>query len=337
MLLNLLCDPTTKGPLHLKDPQYRNGSIESGWLVSESGDKYPIINGIPRFVVEAPSDSVTSFGDEWNHFNFVAFKDNWLRHTVKNTFGSADVFRDRFIVDAGAGSGSQSLWMLESGARHVVALELSHSVDDVILRNIDREKWGNFDIVQCSIDAPPIRDQSICGIVICHNVIQHTPSVEKTAHALFALVGNEGEFVFNCYPRNDKGFLRWIRWHLIYLPLRYILSRMPFSVILGYARVTALLRLIPGLGELMEKLHICVQGDVPLRPESQLSRLKRRFKATTLNTFDAYGSHAFQHHKPDEEIIDLLNDLQPDSRKILNRSKYFLRPMPIGCALRVRR
>lgn len=335
VLLDLLCDPVTQGPLILKEGEYRDGSIVSGWLESEQGRRYPIVDGIPRFTGQAPSTSVTSFGDEWNHFNFVEFKDNWLQHTVKNTFGSVQAFEGKIVVDAGAGSGSQSLWMLESGARHVIALELSHSVDDVMLRNIDRQKWPNVDIVQCSIDAPPLRSRSIDGIVICHNVIQHTPSVEKTAQALFQVVGPGGQFVFNCYPLNDRGLLRWIRWHGIYLPLRSLLSRLPFGLILGYARTTALLRLIPGVGELLEKLHICFQGDVPVKPESRLSRLKRRFRATALNTFDAYGSHSFQHHKSDAEITELVNRLQPDPGKVLNREAYFRHPTPIGCALRL--
>lgn len=95
-------------------------------------------------------------------------------------------------------------------------LDLSHSVDDVVKRNLAGVK--NVDIIQCSIDAPPLRDESIEGIVYCHNVIQHTPSVEKTAHALYSLVAPGGEFVFNCYPLNDKGLVRWGRFPSVSTP-----------------------------------------------------------------------------------------------------------------------
>jgi hypothetical protein len=54
-----------------------------------------------------------------------------------------------------------------------------------------------------------------------------------------------------------------------------------------------------------------------------------------MNTFDGFGSHTYQHHKTDAEIIALVRDLQPDASKVLNMEKYFLRPAPIGCALRV--
>ena len=335
-LLSLLVDPETKEPLTVEADQVSGERIMSGTLQTASGRKYPIINGIPRFAGSIRNPSVESFGDEWNHFNFTDFREQWLQHTVKNTFGSTEAFQDRVIVDAGGGSGAQSKWMLESGARHVILLDLSHSVDDVVLRNIDRTEHPNFDVVQCSIDAPPLRPGGVDGIVICHNVIQHTESVPRTAAALFGLTAPGGEFVFNCYQLNDRGAFRWARWHLIYVPMRKLLSRLPFRALLAYSYVMAALRLVPGLGYILEKLILCAQGDVPrIASETVFGRLRRRFQATSLNTFDAFGSHHFQHHLSDEEIDCLALSLQPDERKILNREPYFRRPQPIGCALRV--
>ena len=334
-LLNYLCEPISKAPLELfnavNDP---DGNIISGDLVTPSGNKYQIINGIPRFVSFVPSKTVESFGNEWNHFNFIDFKINWLMHTVENTFGSTDIFKGKLIVDAGGGSGSQTRWFLEYGAKHVILMDLSHSVDDVVKRNLSGFK--NVDVIQCSIDAPPLKNQSIDGIVYCHNVIQHTPSVEKTAHALYDLTAPGGEFVFNCYPKNDKGIIRWLRLHIFYNPLRCLLSRMPFNIIMFYSKLMAVLREIPGLGWVLEKFGFCVQGEVPsLKEETSWQHLKRRFKSTSLNTFDCYGSHQYQHLKSDSEIRDLVNELQPDLSKVLNTEKYFLRPAPIGCALRI--
>jgi ubiquinone/menaquinone biosynthesis C-methylase UbiE len=336
-LVNLLCEPGTKAPLKLIDAVMTDdGSIHSGWLVTPSGTRYPIVNGIPRFVDFVPTTSVESFGDEWNYFNFTDFKLNWLKHTVANTFGSTDAFKGKIIVDAGGGSGAQTKWFAEYGARHVIMMDLSHSVDDVVQRNLDG--LLNVDVIQCSIDAPPLRDQCIDGIVYCHNVIQHTPSVEKTAHALYALTAPNGEFVFNCYPLNDEGLIRWVRLHLVYRPLRALLSQMPFAVILGYARVMALLSLMPGLSQLLEKSGFCVTGDVPKLPaESAWAHMKRHFSNTCLNTFDNFGSHRYQHLKSDDEIRALVEALQPDVSKVANMDKYFSRPAPIGCALRISR
>jgi len=334
-LIDYLCEPVTKAPLKLTDAVTDiDGHILSGKLVAPSGVCYPIINGIPRFVGFVPAKSVESFGDEWNHYNFTDFKINWLAHTVANTFGAPDIFNGKLIVDAGGGSGAQTKWFAEYGARHVILMDLSHSVDDVVRRNLAGHK--NVDVIQCSIDAPPLRDNSIDGIVYCHNVIQHTPSVERTAQALYALTAPGGEFVFNCYPLNDQGLMRWMRFHLVYKPLRAVLSRMPFSIIMFYARTMGVLRQVLGLGWFLEKSGFCVKGDVPQQPgASVLERTKQSFKATSLNTFDCYGSHQYQHLKTDDEIRTLVKELQPDATKILNAEKYFLRPTPIGCALRV--
>jgi SAM-dependent methyltransferase len=337
-LLKLLCDPVSRDPLELHDELFdERGQIVAGYLKSPTGAQYPIRNGIPRFVQGgALRESVRSFGDEWNFFNFTHFKNNWLFHSVKNTFGSPAAFAGKTILDAGGGSGAQTLWMLEAGAAHVILLELSDSVDDVVKQNLGLSGYRNYDVLQCSLDAPPLLSRSIDGIVYCHNVIQHTPSVEETARALFNLVAPGGEFVFNCYQLNDTSPARWVRFHLVYRPLRRVLSSLPFWGILSYARLMGLLREVPVLGMVLEKASFCVQGEVPREAgEAFLPHLRRRFRATVLNTFDGFGSHAFQHHRSDSEIRTLLAELQPDATRILNADKYFLRPPPVGCALRV--
>ena len=330
-LLAYLCDPVDKSELTLCEPIFAaDGSVEAGMLVSPSGRAYTIKGGVPRFVDTEGElgKSVTSFGDEWNHFNFDDFKTNWLNHTVENTFGSVAAFAGKVVVDCGAGSGMQTKWIAEAGAKHVIALELSHSVDDVIKRNL--HGINNVDIVQCSIDQPPLKSHSIDGVVICHNVIQHTPSVERTARALWDLVGNDGEFVFNCYPKNDLGLVRKIRLRL-YSLLRAMLSRCSFSTILFYSKVMSVFRFVPLLGWVLEKSGFMVRGDVPAGPRW----IYRAYKSGVLNTYDCYGSHSYQHLKTDEEIRQLVNQLQPNAEYVLNSDRYFLRPQPIGIALRL--
>jgi 2-polyprenyl-3-methyl-5-hydroxy-6-metoxy-1,4-benzoquinol methylase len=268
---------------------------------------------------------VASFGHEWNTFNFIDFKTHWLVHTVKNTFGSTAVFKGKVVVDAGAGSGSQSKWISEAGADHVIALELSGSVDDVMQRNLS--STPNVDIVQCSIDRPPIKPESI-ELVMCHNVIQHTPSVEQTARALWRIVSPGGEFVFNCYPMNDQGLLRKARF-AVYTALRHFLSKRSYGFLMAYARTASVLRMVPILGWALEKAHLMVRGDVPPGPRWFF----RAYKAGVLNTFDCYGSHAYQHRKSDDEIRALVRELGPST--VGNLDGYFSRPPPIGIALRL--
>jgi len=331
-LLDYLCDPVDGAPLRLLDAVHdAAGNVESGVLASAGGRRYPVVQGVPRFVLRGDrTQTVDSFGDEWNHFNFVQFRQNWEMHTIRNTFASTEAFRGKVVVDAGAGSGAQSRWIREAGAAHVIALELSHSVDDVVKRNL--AGLDSVDVVQCSIDAPPLRAGSIPGIVICHNVIQHTRSVEQTAQALWRLVAPGGEFVFNCYPRNDEGWLRRMRLRL-YDAMRAFLVPRSFRFRLAYSRTMAVLRFVPLLGLLLEKSMLMVRGDVPRGP----GWIRRAYQSGALNTFDCYGSHAYQHLKPDDEIRALVRSLQPDPACVSNLDRYFERPQPIGIALRLRR
>lgn len=331
-LLPYLCDPIDQSDLALQVSKTDDqGRIIEGVFVSLSGHRYMIRDGVPRFE-EVPDvvDPVLAFGDQWNFFNFDQFKLNWLDHTIKNTFGSISVFSGKMVVDAGAGSGMQSRWISEAGADHVIALELSHSVDGIMKSNL--QHCASVDIVQCSIDRPPLREGAVRGIVICHNVIQHTPSVEGTARALWRVVGQGGEFVFNCYPKNDLGIIRKVRLS-VYEGLRAVLSRCSFKVRLRYAQVMSVLRFVPILGWFCEKASLMVRGDVPRGKDY----LVRCFKAGVLNTFDCYGAHTYQHLKTDAEILSLIAELQPNPERILNRELYFERPQPIGIALRLLR
>jgi len=134
-LLDFLCDPDDQSELKLVDPMLRgDGEIEAGLLVSvKTGRKYAIKNGVPRFNDDqAIGDSVESFGEEWNYFNYDLFRINWLNHVVNHTFGDETVFKGKIVVDCGAGSGMQSRWMAELGAKRVIALELSNSVEGVM-------------------------------------------------------------------------------------------------------------------------------------------------------------------------------------------------------------
>ena len=330
-ILPFLCDPIDKSDLTLETKESApNGDVLEGELWSSSGRRYPIRRGIPRFAELLDiGKSVHSFGDEWNYFNFDEFKLNWLNHTVNNTFGGTEIFFGKVIVDCGGGSGAQSLWMAQAGAKQIFCLELSHSVDNVMQRNL--KGVPNVDIIQCSIDAPPLKDQSINGIVICHNVIQHTPSVEETARALMRLVASGGEFVFNCYPRSTApDILRRLRFDLMEAVRRF-LSQRSFSFRLWYARIMAALRFVPLLGYVLEKSQLLFCGEVP----AGAHWARRSYRQAFLNTFDWFGAHTYQHYKTEEEIRALLVELQPELIKVKNIDRYFQKPLPSGCALRV--
>lgn len=330
-LLKHLCDPVDSTPLSLAPATtVANDRVESGELVSDSGRRYPIRNGIPRMIID-PSlkTSVESFGEEWNHFNYDRFKVNWLKHIACGAFGSPEYFKNKLVVDCGAGSGMHAKWMSEYGASNVIALELSDCVDGIMrenLRGID-----NVDVIQCSIDAHPIRGNSINGLVICNAVIQHTPSVEKTAKALWRMVGPDGELSFSCYAKYPNDPVWMTRYWVVYRPLRAILSRCSFNTVLAYAKLMARLRSVPLLGSLLEQANFVVRGDVPQGDRYQ----ERLYETTVLNTFDWYGSHRFQHHLSAGELGMICRRMDPQPRQVKNLEAYEKRPMPPGLPIRL--
>lgn len=338
-LLDLLIDPISKERLELKDEKMdKNKNILYGILFSKSGNEYPIVNGIPRFDgYEVIDKSVESFGNQWNRFNFDKFKMHWREHTMKNSFdnGVHDI-KGKLVIDAGGGSGMQSYWLLESGAKHVIMMDLSNTVDNIVQHNFKGSNFTNFDIIQCSIDNPPIRQNSIKGIVMCHNVIQHTPSIKKTAKALFNILANGSEFVFNTYGDNKEGFIRKIRW-FFYLNLRLFLVKRSDRFRLVYSHIMGVLWFVPVLGWLLRKSMIMIKGNTPLdKKETLLEKIKRTYYSVVTNTYDWYGSHTYQHHITNNDLKKLLYDLQPDESKILNQEKYYSRdPVYDGASLRV--
>tara|TARA_R110000868_G_scaffold189695_1_gene432868 strand:- start:53949 stop:54611 length:663 start_codon:yes stop_codon:yes gene_type:complete len=218
--------------------------------------------------------------------------------------------------------------MSESGAEYVIALELSHAVDDVFQRNL--KGIENIDIVQCSIDMPPLKNEAIKdGIVICHNVIQHTPSVEKTALALWACTGKGSEYVMNWYQLYNKGILRKIRW-AFHTNLRKFLCTKSQRFRYNWCRVICALRMLPIIGWFLEKSYIAVHGDV-LGEKSW----KKRYRTCFVITFDGYGAHEYQHHSTDDQMWAILDKMQPDREKILNQEAVFAKPPKIGGAIRV--
>ena len=124
-----------------------------------------------------------------------------------------------------------------------------------------------------------------------------------------------------------------LRWYLVYQPLRFLLSRTSFRLVLLYAEFMALLRFVHLLGWALKKSQMVVRGDVPRGPHY----LKRLWKNTLLNTYDWYGFHQYQHQKTESELRLLIEDLQPDSTLVANLDSYFTRPLAPGRAFRVRK
>jgi SAM-dependent methyltransferase len=318
----LLACPITGSALDLRNAVFEEGTIRSGELVSKEGRSYAVRNGVPRFVglmaETQPLGSVESFGYEWNTLNFDSFFLNWEEHIARQNFGSRDYFKGKVIVDAGAGSGMHSRWMIESGAKLVISLELSQSVDGVMRQNL-RQFADRSLVIQADIAYPPIR----CGVVdlvYCLNVIQHTADPQRTTQSLYRLMGPRSEMFVNYYLREEEMPLPWKARQLL---REEIFSRLPKAVTLNLFRLLSLAAMVPGLDALLCRA-LLVRGDVPPGPRY----LARKYKQTVLNSYDYYGAHDYQYYFSEKMLRALFAEAGIRIDRVPNFSDVIHRKAP---------
>lgn len=313
-VLPYLCCPNTGESLKLIIKDRIGDNIINGKLISKSGKKYPIINGVPRFIKDSfqKKDSVDSFGFQWNTLNFDLHYKSWKRDIAERNFGSEKYFKDKFIVECGAGSGMHTKWMLEAGAKKIIALELSNTVDDMMQKNLKGFE-DKVVIIQADISNPPIKKNSVKDLVYCFNVIQHTKDpLNTTAKRLYSLCDKGCIFAFNVYMTRSKIYLLLDPHRTI----RKLTVKLNKKVLLSFSYFFSLFSVIPLLDYLMGKL-ILLYSDVP-KGENYI---KRKYLGTVLNTYDYYGSHSYQYIYTPNEIEKFFNVWKPKA-KIKNLDKH---------------
>ena len=285
--ISLLCDPIDGTKLKLVDPVIKKGHIMSGKLIGCSGNSYHIKEGIPILLPLGSQsvNSVESFAFEWNEWGYLFAKKNWLKNNIRPLLGKESEFKDKIIVDAGAGSGAPSRWMAEAGAKLVISLELSNTIF-----NRHKETIKGFEDVifpiQCDISYPPIAIKP--DILYCVNVLQHTQNPKNTFIKLTSLLKKKSIFLFNVY--NQEGFLgsktvRILRQIIKWLPFR-IWKWLSFFVALG---IFTLDKMVPWVIK-------AKYGNVHFSSD---------FKELWLQIYDAFGSHYYQFPLTQKEQLEL--------------------------------
>lgn len=288
--VDLLCDPKDGTKLKLVEPVIKNGRILSGKLIGNSGNVYIIKEGIPIMLTpDAQSlDSVESFAFEWNEWGYLFAKKNWLKNNILPILKTEKVFKNKIIVDAGAGSGAPSRWMAEAGAKLVISLELSAAI---FIRHKETIK-GFEDVIfpiQCDISHLPISIKP--DILYCINVLQHTKDPKRTFANLVTLLDRKSLFIFNVY--NKEGLLgsktvsifrQLIKW----LPLK-AWRWLSFLVAGG---VFIIHKLMPWMIKKIYK-NIHFSSD---------------FKELWLQIYDAFGSHYYQFPLTQKEQFELFKN-----------------------------
>lgn len=285
--IDILSDPIDGKKLKFVQPVIKNGRIISGKLLGGSGRVFKIKQGIPILLPPDSQslDSVESFAFEWNQWGYRFAKNNWLKNNILPLLGKETAFKDKIIIDTGAGSGAQSRWMAEAGAKFVISLELSNTIFDRHKKTIKGFEDVIFPI-QCDISQPPLSIKP--DILYCVNVLQHTKDPKKTFARLSQLVGTKTVFLFNVY--NKESFLG----SKTVVILRQVIKYFPFRI---WKQLSFLLAGgIFALDKVAPKTIKKIFGDV---------HFSQDFNELWLQIYDAFGAHYYQFPLSKKEQMDL--------------------------------
>jgi SAM-dependent methyltransferase len=196
--------------------------LEGALLCNGCGTRYPIRNGIPRFV--SRKEGETSFARQWQRFHRLQ-RDSYSGTTqvrdliLRRTKWSPEHLHDKLVLECGCGSGNDSEVLVEF-AGTLVSFDLSSAVDQVPAQLQARK---NFLLLQADISRIPVATSAF-DVVFCHRVIQHTADPAHCFVQMASRVAPGGEFFLHCYDTHPRSRLQA---KYLYRP---ITKRLPYDV-----------------------------------------------------------------------------------------------------------
>ncbi|MBM4231685.1 MAG: class I SAM-dependent methyltransferase [Gammaproteobacteria bacterium] len=227
-----------------------------GWLQTVDGRfRYPIRDGIPRFVAE--SNYADNFGFQWNVFARTQLDSHSGLPISRNRFWNAtgwdpSAMRGKWVLDVGCGSGRFAEIALSTGA-HVVALDYSSAVDAC---RANLRQHPNLHIIQGDVYALPFAPGCF-DFVYSLGVLQHTPDVQRAFSALpIMLSSGGGRLCVDYYEKSFKSRLLpkyWLRPVTRRMDKRQLFSAVQRTVPVLLPVSRALAR-VPVIGALLKRL-----------------------------------------------------------------------------------
>lgn len=183
--------------------------LEGDSLVSSIGRRWPIVNGIPRFVTN--DHYVASFSFEWNIHRATQL-DSRTGGTSsesilqKKTGLTRDQVEGKLVLDAGAGAGRFTEVLARWGA-YVVGVDLSYAVE-AAYENC--RALPNVLIAQADIGRLPFARASFDHVVSI-GVLHHTPDTKAYFQKLVPFLKPGGNIFIWVYP-NQGAYRRRAAW-----------------------------------------------------------------------------------------------------------------------------
>lgn len=261
-----LRSPADGTPLRLSDDGLR--------LCSASGEQWPVVQGIPRFVTDA---HLRSFGDQWTRYE-VAHPDEDLATFVAKTGMPPDRLKGLRVLDAGCGGGRYARICGEAGAR-VVAADHTQAVDKA--RQLCAH-LPNVHFVQCDLKHLPLEPASF-DFVFSLGVMHHDADTRAVFDAVARFVRPGGRYSVWLYRRNQ-----WWQ-EAVNSSLRAVTSRLPAAMLRPCCHLGAIMGGIPVINRTLNKLI-----SFSAHPN---------YQNRVCDTFD-WWAPAYQHHHTVDQLLD---------------------------------
>lgn len=250
-LLQYVVCPKCKGTLRIEDEIIEDGEIKSGYLMSKCGERFNVINYVPRFV--SADNYVSSFSFEWQahsktQVDSLSGHDISLRQFKERIDFPLSELAGKLVLDAGCGTGRYSEVALKNGAI-VIGVDLSYSVD-VAFRNAGMYPHAHF--IQADLLNLPFPD-NIFDFIFSFGVLHHTPNAQKAFENTAKLLKKSGKMSIFVYSSYNKGIVyttAFWRFFTTRLPKRVLYCLSHISVPLYY------LYKIPVLGNIGKMLFV---------------------------------------------------------------------------------
>ena len=192
--------------VHWVDP-FTNKPLEDiGTHLVHNDSKYPIIDGIPKFVQSDSNEEQYKiqkcFSYQWTESDFgqpEKFSDDAIRQDVLETMDLTEedltLFNDKLVLDVGVGSGASSrLWSPRAKEFHGV------DIGDGIYRakNTLKNSTENPILSHADLHHLPYKNESF-DVIVSNGVLHHTPSTKLALKSIYPKLKKGGIIIFYIY------------------------------------------------------------------------------------------------------------------------------------------
>jgi len=194
---------------YLNCPKCKSQSLYFNELYVECekcSNKVNIKDGIPRYV---DGEYHSNFGLQWNKFSTVQLdsvngSNESENRLLEQSKLSVDEFKNKTILEVGAGNGRFTEIFLKYGAR-VISVDFSSAIDANKKNHIQYINDGQFLPLQGDLFNLPLRESSF-DMVFCYGVIQHTGNNIKAIAELSKYPKKSGNLFLDIYSNSIRHF-----------------------------------------------------------------------------------------------------------------------------------